>query len=100
MNFGSGDFWVRPDPMIGAMIGSIATRILPTSSANVISQRHFALMIPIPAGCARFLCYGWIITGVVFVLGLNKNGEDLSGAGLLAIGLGVLGLYVTRPRKD
>ena len=30
-------------------------------------------MIPIPAGCARFLCYGWIITGVVFVLGLNKN---------------------------
>ena len=45
-------------------------------------------MIPIPAGCARFLCYGWIITGVVFVLGLN------------AIGLGVLGLYVTRPRKD
>ena len=68
--------------------------------ANVISQRHFALMIPIPAGCARFLCYGWIITGVVFVLGLNKNGEDLSGAGLLAIGLGVLGLYVTRPRKD
>jgi hypothetical protein len=57
-------------------------------------------MIPIPAGCARFLCYGWIITGVCFVLGLNKNGEDLSGAGLLAIGLGVLGLYVTRPRKD
>ena len=57
-------------------------------------------MIPIPAGCARFLCYGWIITGVVFVLGLNKNGEDLSGAGLMAIGLGVLGLYVTRPRKD
>ncbi|MCG3773696.1 MAG: hypothetical protein JW395_0509 [Nitrospira sp.] len=57
-------------------------------------------MIPIPAGCARFLCYGWIITGVIFVLGLNKNGEDLSGAGLLAIGLGVLGLYVTRPRKD
>lgn len=57
-------------------------------------------MIPIPAGCARFLCYGWIITGVSFVLGLNKNGEDLSGAGLIAIGLGVLGLYVTRPRKD
>ena len=45
-------------------------------------------MIPIPAGCARFLCYGWIITGVCFVLGLNKNGEDLSGAGLIAIGLG------------
>jgi hypothetical protein len=38
-------------------------------------------MIPIPAGCARFLCYGWIITGAVFLLGLNKNGEDLSGAG-------------------
>ena len=57
-------------------------------------------MIPIPAGCARFLCYGWIITGVIFVLGLNKNGEDLSSAGLMAIGLGVLGLYVTRPRKD
>jgi hypothetical protein len=37
---------------------------------------------------------------VVFVLGLNQNGEDLSGAGLMAIGLGVLGLYVTRPRKD
>ena len=57
-------------------------------------------MIPIPAGCARFLCYGWIITGVCFVLGVNKGGEDLSGAGLMAIGLGVLGLYVTRPRKD
>ena len=57
-------------------------------------------MIPIPAGCARFLCYGWIITGVCFLLGMHKGGEDLSGAGLLAIGLGVLGLYVTRPRKD
>ena len=33
-------------------------------------------MIPIPAGCARFLCYGWIITGVIFVLGLNKNGAE------------------------
>ncbi len=57
-------------------------------------------MIRIPSGCARFLCYGWIITGVVFVLGLNRTGEDLSGGGLIAIGLGVLGLYVTRPRKD
>jgi hypothetical protein len=57
-------------------------------------------MIPIPAGCARFLCYGWIITGACFVLGLNRTNEDLSGAGLLAIGLGVLGLYLTRPRKD
>jgi hypothetical protein len=56
-------------------------------------------MIPIPAGCARFFCYGWIITGIIFVLGLNKNGENLTGAGLMAIGLGVLGLYVTRPRK-
>ena len=68
--------------------------------ANVTSRRFKDYMIPIPAGCARFLCYGWIITGVCFVLGLNKNGEDLSGAGLMAIGLGVLGLYVTRPRKD
>jgi hypothetical protein len=34
------------------------------------------------------------------VLGLNRTGEDLSGGGLIAIGLGVLGLYVTRPRKD
>ncbi len=57
-------------------------------------------MIPIPAGCARFFCYGWIITGIIFFLGLNKNGENLTGAGLMAIGLGVLGLYVTRPRKD
>jgi hypothetical protein len=57
-------------------------------------------MIPIPAGCARFLCYGWIITGACFVLGLHKGGENLTGAGLLAIGLGVLGLYLTRPRKD
>ena len=57
-------------------------------------------MIPIPAGCARFLCYGWIITGTAFVLGLHKGSEDLSGAGLLAIGLGVFGLYVTRPRQD
>lgn len=57
-------------------------------------------MILIPAGCARFLCYGWIITGVCFVLGLHKGGESLTVAGLLAIGLGVLGLYVTRPRKD
>jgi hypothetical protein len=31
---------------------------------------------------------------------MNKNGEDLSSAGLLGIGLGVFGLYVTRPRKD
>jgi hypothetical protein len=29
-------------------------------------------MIPIPAGCARFLCYGWIITGGCFVLGMHK----------------------------
>ncbi len=57
-------------------------------------------MIPIPTGCARFLCYGWIITGIVFLLGLNKNGEDLSGAGLLALVAGLLGLYVTRPRKE
>ena len=68
--------------------------------ANFTCRRYQAYMIPIPAGCARFLCYGWIITGVCFVLGLNKNGEDLSGAGLMAIGLGVLGLYVTRPRKE
>ncbi len=57
-------------------------------------------MIPIPTGCARFLCYGWIITGIVFLLGLNKNGEDLSGAGLLALVAGLLGLYVTRRRQD
>jgi len=57
-------------------------------------------MILIPAGCARFLCYGWIITGVCFVLGLHKGGESLTVAGLLAIVLGVLGLCVTRPRKD
>ncbi len=57
-------------------------------------------MIPIPTGCARFLCYGWIIVGVVFLLGLNKNGEDLSGAGLLALVAGLLGLYVTRWRKE
>ncbi len=57
-------------------------------------------MIPIPTGCARFLCYGWIITGICFLLGMNKNGEDLSGAGLLALGAGLFGLYVTRPRQD
>ena len=57
-------------------------------------------MIPIPTGCARFLCYGWIITGILFMLGVNKNGEDLSGAGLFAVITGLLGLYVTRPRKD
>jgi len=57
-------------------------------------------LILIPAGCARFLCYGWIITGGCFVLGMHKGSEDLSGAGLMAIGLGVLGLYVARPRKD
>jgi hypothetical protein len=57
-------------------------------------------MIPIPTGCARFLCCGWIITGICFLLGMNKNGEDLSGAGMLALGAGLLGLYVTRPRKD
>ena len=57
-------------------------------------------MMRLPAGCARFLCYGWIITGTAFVLGLHKGGEDLSGAGLMAIGLGVFGLYVTRPRKE
>jgi hypothetical protein len=57
-------------------------------------------MMRLPAGCARFLCYGWIITGTAFVLGIHKGSEDLSGAGLLAIGLGVFGLYVTRPRQD
>ena len=57
-------------------------------------------MIPIPTGCARFLCYGWIITGILFLLGVNKNGEDLSGAGVFAVITGLLGLYVTRPRKD
>jgi hypothetical protein len=57
-------------------------------------------MIPIPAGCARFLCYGWITTGILFLLGVNKNGEDLSGAGAFAVITGLLGLYVTRPRKD
>lgn len=57
-------------------------------------------MVPIPAGCARFLCYGWIITGILFLLGVNKNGENLSGAGLFAVITGLLGLYVTRPRKD
>jgi len=57
-------------------------------------------MIPIPTGCARFLCYGWIITGILFMLGVNKNGEDLSGAGVFALVTGLLGLYVTRPRKD
>ena len=57
-------------------------------------------MIRLPAGCARILAYGWIISGVCFVLGLHKGGENLTGAGLMAIGLGVLGLYVTRPRKD
>ena len=57
-------------------------------------------MIPIPTGCARFLCYGWIITGVLFMLGVNKNGEDLSGAGVFAVVTGLWGLYVTRPRKD
>ena len=34
------------------------------------------------------------------MLGLHKGSEDLSGAGLMAIGLGVFGLYVTRPRQD
>jgi hypothetical protein len=57
-------------------------------------------MIPIPTGCARFLCYGWIITGILFMLGVNKNGEDLSGAGVFALVTGLLGLYVTRPRMD
>jgi hypothetical protein len=57
-------------------------------------------MIPIPTGCARFLCYGWIITGIVFLLGLHKGSEDLSGAGLMALGAGLFGLYVTRPRKE
>lgn len=57
-------------------------------------------MIRLPGGCVRVLAYGWIITGVCFVLGLHKGGENLTGAGLMAIGLGVLGLYVTRPRKD
>ena len=26
-------------------------------------------MIPVPAGCARFLGYGWFITAVCFVVG-------------------------------
>jgi hypothetical protein len=58
------------------------------------------LMIRLPVGCARFLCYGWIITGTAFVLGLHKGSGALSGAGLMAIVFGVLGLYVTRPSQD
>ena len=57
-------------------------------------------MMRLPAGCARFLCYGWIIVGVVFLLALNKGGENLVGAGFLSLGLGLWGLYVTRPRND
>ena len=41
-------------------------------------------MIPIPAGCARFLCYGWITTGVVFVLGLNKNWPNMGSGRTMA----------------
>jgi len=55
-------------------------------------------MFKIPAGCFRFLCYGWILAGICFVLGLNRNGENLTNAGILGITVGVIGLYVTRPR--
>jgi hypothetical protein len=57
-------------------------------------------MMRLPAGCTCFLSYGWIIAGTAFVLGLHKGSEDLSVAGLMAIGLGVFGLYVTRSRQD
>lgn len=55
-------------------------------------------MFKLPAGCFRFLCYGWILAGIVFVLGLNRNGENLTGAGFLGITVGAIGLYVTRSR--
>ena len=57
-------------------------------------------MMRLPAGCAQILCYGWIIVGIAFILGLNKGGENLVGAGFLSLGLGLWGLYVTRPRND
>jgi hypothetical protein len=30
-------------------------------------------MIPVPAGCARFLGYGWFITAVCFVVGPSRT---------------------------
>ncbi len=55
-------------------------------------------MFKMPAGCFRFMCYGWILVGIVFILGLNRNGENLTGAGVLGIAIGAIGLYVTRSR--
>lgn len=55
-------------------------------------------MIKMPVGCFRFLCYGWIISGIIFILGLNRNGENLSSAGIFALIVGIIGLYTTRQR--
>ena len=55
-------------------------------------------MFKLPVGCFRFMCYGWILTGIVFILGLNKGGENLTGAGILGLSIGLIGLYTTSSR--
>ena len=42
--------------------------------------------------------YVWILTGIVFLLGLNRNSENLTGAGILGLTIGLIGLYTTRSR--
>ena len=51
-----------------------------------------------PVGCFRLMCYLWILVGTVFILGLNRNGENLTSAGIMGLAVGLIGLYTTRPR--
>jgi hypothetical protein len=55
-------------------------------------------MFKVPVGCFRIMCYGWIIAGIAFILGLNRNGENLTGAGFLGLVVGLIGLYMTRSK--
>lgn len=50
-------------------------------------------MFRIPWGCAVFLCAGKVLVGFIFLLGLNRNGEDLRMGGLFLIAVFGLSLW-------
>ena len=52
-----------------------------------------------PPKVLKFFGYMWIIVGVIFVLGLNRNNEDLRGAGLLSILVGGVFVFFNKEKK-
>lgn len=52
-----------------------------------------------PPKVLKFFGYMWIIVGVIFVLGLNRNNEDLRGAGLLSILVGGVFVFLNKEKK-